>query len=160
MLVKNTTETVNVNGELGVIGDKWIMEKIMSNPCTVTDKARSCAFHVPVVADHSLFVGQALLACMHDMLRFNICDLKDSQLCNTVVPNLADQVNKAIPPQLSYACLYWMDHLQHASCTPDPLNEITPFFQGHLPYWLEAISLLSLSSPLSTILSALETCTS
>ena len=36
MLVKNITETVNVNGELGVIGDKWIMEKIMSNPHTIT----------------------------------------------------------------------------------------------------------------------------
>ena len=62
------------------------------------DKAWSCAFHVPIIADHSLFVGRALLACMHDMLRFNICDLKDSRLCNTVVPNLADQANKAIPP--------------------------------------------------------------
>ena len=57
MLVKNITETVNVNGELGVIRDKWIMEKIMSNPYTVTDKAQSCAFHVPIIADHSLFVG-------------------------------------------------------------------------------------------------------
>ena len=123
------------------------------------DKARSCAFHVHIVPDHSLLVGRALLACMRGMLRFNICDLKDSRLRNTVVPNLAGQVNKAIPPRLSYACLYWMTHLQHASCTPDLLNEVTLFFKSYFPYWLEAISLLSLSSPLSTILSALETCT-
>ena len=123
------------------------------------DKARSYAFHIHIVPDHSLFIGRALLACMRGMLRFNICDLKDSRLRNTVVPKLADQVNKAIPPRLSYACLYWMDHLQSANCTPDLLNEVTQFFKGHFPYWLEAISLLSLSSPLSSILSAIQTCT-
>ena len=123
------------------------------------DEARSHAFHIHIIPNHSLFVGQALLACMCGLLRFNICDLKDSRLCNTVVPNLVDQVNKAIPPWLSYACLYWMDHLQCASCTPDLLNEVTLFFKCFFPYWLEAISLLSLSSPLSTIVSALETCT-
>ena len=123
------------------------------------DEAWSCAFHIHFLPDHSLIVGRALLTCMHDMLRFNICDLKDSRLRNTEVPKLANQVNKAIPPRLSYACLYWMDHLQCTSCTPDLLNEVTLFFKGHFPYWLEAISLLSLSSPLSTLLSALQTCT-
>ena len=37
MLEKNITETVNVNGELGINGDKWIIEKIMSNPHTITE---------------------------------------------------------------------------------------------------------------------------
>ena len=52
-----------------------------------------------------------------------------------------------------------MDHLQHADYTPDLLSKVTLFFKDMFPYWLEAISLLSLSSPLSSILSALETCT-
>ena len=36
MSAKNIVETVNVNGELEINGDKWKLEKIRSNPCTVT----------------------------------------------------------------------------------------------------------------------------
>lgn len=93
------------------------------------------------------------------MLQFNICNLKDSQIQNTAVPDLPIQVKKAIPSHLAYSCHYWMDHLQHANCTPELMNEVTLFLKDKLPYWFEAISLLSLCFPLSTILSALETCT-
>ena len=120
------------------------------------DKDRSSIFHVDVQA---LCLGRALLACMQTMLRFNICNLKDSRIRNVDIPDLPTRVNTAIPSHLAYSCRYWMDHLQHADCTPDLSNEVTLFFKDMFPYWLEAISLLSLSSPLSTILSALETCT-
>ena len=123
------------------------------------DEARCLVFHVRITSRHSHSIGRALLACMRGMLRFNMCDLKDSRQRNAMVPNLAEQVNMAIPPHLSYACLHWMDHLQHAACTPELLHEVTQFFKDFFPYWLEAISLLSLSSPLSSILSAIETCT-
>ena len=123
------------------------------------DEARCLVFHVRITSHHSHSIGRALLACMRNMLRFNMCDLKDSRLRNAMVPNLAEQVNMAIPSHLSYACLHWMDHLQHATCTPELLHEVTQFFKDFFPYWLEAISLLSLSSPLSSILSAIETCT-
>ena len=36
MSEKNIVETVNINGELDVNEDKWMMEKIRSSPCTVT----------------------------------------------------------------------------------------------------------------------------
>jgi hypothetical protein len=123
------------------------------------DETRSSVFHIHIQSQHSLCLGRALLACMRNMLRFNICDLEDSRDRNTAIPDLPSRVNKAIPPHLAYSCQYWMDHLQHTDCTPDSLNEITLFFKDMFPYWLEVISLLSLSSPLSSILSALETCT-
>ena len=123
------------------------------------DETRSAAFHVRILPHLSLSLGRGLLACMRDMLKFNICDLKDSRLRNSAVPDLSDQVNKAIPPHLSYSCQYWMDHLQHVNCTPELLDEVTLFFKDFFAYWLEVISLLCLSSPLSPILSALETCT-
>jgi hypothetical protein len=123
------------------------------------DETRSSVFHIHIQPQHSLCLGRALLACMRNMLRFNICDLKDSRVRNTAIPDLPSRVNKAIPPHLAYSCQYWMAHLQHADCTPDLLNEVTLFFKDMFPYWLEAISLLSLSTPLSSILSALETCT-
>ena len=123
------------------------------------DGSQSSVFHVRILPHHSLSIGRALLACMRNMLRFNMCDLEDSRLRNAAVPGLAERVNMAIPPYLSYACLHWMDHLQYADCTPELLHEVTLFFKDFFPYWLEAISLLSHSSPLSSILSAIETCT-
>ena len=124
------------------------------------DEFRSSVFHVRIIPHHSLSIGRALLMCMRNTLRFNMCDLRDSRLRNAAVPGLAEQVNMAIPPHLSYACLHWMDHLQRAACTPELLHEVTLFFKDFFPYWLEAISLLSYPSPLSSILSAIETCTS
>ena len=123
------------------------------------DETRSSIYHICVLPHHSLSLGRALLTCMRDKLRFNICDLKDSRLHNVAVPDLNDQVKKAIPPCLSYSCQYWMDHLQHADCTSELLKEITCFFRDFFPYWLEVISLLSHTSQVSPILSALAACT-
>ena len=122
------------------------------------DETRSLAFHVCILPQHSLSLGRAMLTCMQDMLKFNICGLSDSRLRNAEVPDLHNRVNKAIPLYLSYACRYWMSHLQYADCTVELLNEVTLFFKKFFFYWLEAISLLSLSSPLSPILSALDNC--
>ena len=123
------------------------------------DEVRSSTFHVCVSPQHSLSLGQALLACMRDKLRFNICGLKDSRVRNANVSDLDDRVKLAIPPHLSYSCRYWMDHLQHTDCTPKLLKETTCFFKDFFPYWLEAISLLSHTSRAFPILSAQAACT-
>ena len=123
------------------------------------DDARSSTFYVNILPSHSLSLGHASLACMQTMLKFNICDLKDSRLRNNAVPDLAIRVTKAIPPYLAYSCQYWMDHVQHAECAPELLDEVTSFFKKFFPFWLEAISLLSHSYSVSSTLSALATCT-
>ena len=123
------------------------------------DDARSSNFHVNISPRHSFALGHASLGCMRKMLKFNICDLKDSRLRNNAVPHLAARVTTAFPPYLAYSCQYWMDHLQHAECTSELLDEVTAFFKRFFPFWLEAISLLSLADPVSCTLSALSACT-
>ena len=123
------------------------------------DEHRSSSFHLDILQRHHLFLGHALLACMQKMLKFNICDLKDSRLCNSEVSDLTSRVTKAISPHLAYSCQHWMGHMQHAECSPELLEQVTSFFKNFFPFWLEAISLLSLSSPVSYILAAVETCT-
>ena len=122
-------------------------------------KDRSSTFHIDILPRHSLTVGRALLACMQEMLKFNICDLRDARVLNTAIPNLPSRVNKAIPPHVAYSCQYWMDHMQDADCSAELLDEVTSFFKDTFPFWLEAISLLSLSSPVCYILASLQTCT-
>jgi hypothetical protein len=123
------------------------------------DEGRSSIFHLDILPRHHLFLGRALLTCMEKNLKFNICDLEDSRLRNTKVPDLTSRVTKAIPPHLAYSCQYWMSHMRHAECSPELLEQVTSFFMKFFPFWLEAISLLSLSSPVSYILAAVETCT-
>ncbi|KAG6377914.1 WD40-repeat-containing domain protein [Boletus reticuloceps] len=123
------------------------------------DDVRSSAFHVNILPRHSLSLGHASLGCMRKMLKFNICDLEDSRLRNNAVPYLADRVSNVIPPYLTYSCQYWMDHVQHTESTPELLDEITSFFKTFFPFWLEALSLLSLFHPTSYTLSALTACT-
>ena len=140
------------------VDDETLICPVQSFCDFLLDEGGYSVFHVRITSRHSLSIGRALLACMRNMLKFNMCNLKDPCLRNAMIPNLAEQVNMAIPSHLSYACLHWMDHLQHAACTPELLHEVTLFFKDFFPYWLEAISLLSLASPLSSILSAEETC--
>ena len=122
------------------------------------DQHRSSTFHIHIVPQHSLSIGRASVACMQKMLKFNICDLKDSRLRNTQVPNLPNLVTRAILPHLAYSCQYWMDHLQHAECSAELLDQVTSFFKQFFPFWLEVISLLSHSSPTTYISSAIKTC--
>ena len=122
------------------------------------DDTRSSTFHVNILPNHSLSLGHASLGCMRKMLKFNICDLKDSRLRNNAIPDLPNRVTTAIPPYFAYSCQYWMDHMQHADCTSELLDEVTFFFKTFFPFWLEAISLLSISNPVSC-LSALTACT-
>jgi hypothetical protein len=123
------------------------------------DEDRSSIFHLDILPQHHLFLGRALLTCMEKNLKFNICDLEDSQLRNTKVSDLRSRVTKAISPHLAYSCQYWMGHMHHAECSPELLEQVALFFKNLFPFWLEAISLLSLSSPVSYILAAVETCT-
>ena len=158
----NVREVIKPMGSLldgALEEEKPIRPLHMSFRDFLLDEARSSAFHVRIMPHHSLSIGRALLSCMRRMLRFNICGLKDSRLRNAAVPNITEKVKTALPPQLSYGCLYWMHHLQHADYTADLLEEVTLFFKDFFPYWLEAISLLSISSPLSSIRSAIDACT-
>lgn len=163
-LFGNTLKVRNIIKPLGSLLDGAIDEEKPIRPLHTSfhdfllDEHRSSMFHITILPRHSLSLGHVLLACMQKMFKFNICDLKDSRLRNSDVPDLTSRVVKAIPPHLAYSCQYWMDHMQRTECTAELLSEITLFFKKFFPFWLETISLLSLPSPTPYILAATETC--
>jgi hypothetical protein len=91
------------------------------------------------------------LRLMNTGLHFNICGLETSYLPNEDVPGLSQQIEKAIPPQLSYACQFWADHLHGTLGGNDILkSDLQHFIYNNLLYWFEAMSLLDhvpLASP-------------
>jgi hypothetical protein len=95
-------------------------------------------------------LAHGCLQLMKAGLHFNICGLETSHLPNKDVPGLSQCIQKAIPPHLAYACLFWADHF-HATHGSDILKaNLQDFIYNHLLYWIEALSLLdhvSVASP-------------
>jgi len=49
-------------------------------------------------------------------------------------------VEQYLPPEVQYACLYWVQHLQKCGDQLYDDNRIHHFLQGHILHWLEALS--------------------
>ncbi len=44
-----------------------------------------------------------------------------------------------LPPEVQYACLYWVQHLQQSEPQASVNVEAHQFLQAHLLHWLEAL---------------------
>jgi hypothetical protein len=87
---------------------------------------------------------------MLDNLKFNICKLESSHLANSDVSDLKSRIAKHIPPALSYASIYWNDHLRHVSFERDLLKKLQSLFETKFLFWLEVLSIknsIGLASP-------------
>lgn len=52
------------------------------------------------------------------------------------------QVKRSLPPELQYACLYWVQHLQKSGIQPHDNDQVHKLLQQHLLHWLEALGWL------------------
>jgi len=48
-------------------------------------------------------------------------------------------LQKYLPPEVQYACLYWVQHLQQSGAQASGGEEAHRFLQAHLLHWLEAL---------------------
>ena len=108
------------------------------------DKKRSREFFIEQRDVHrdlavaSLFVMQA-------GLRFNICGLDSSYLCNSEVIGLEKKVEENIPPHLLYSCQFWATHLQDAELDSELLQLVRKLVTGvQMLFWLEALGVSKL----------------
>ncbi|EKM55063.1 uncharacterized protein PHACADRAFT_120006, partial [Phanerochaete carnosa HHB-10118-sp] len=85
-----------------------------------------------------------LRGCLNTLreLKRDICNVRDPSLLNTEIPNLLDQIEKAIPAHLRYACRHWYTHLMNGELLDEILDALLEFVQKQLPYWVEACSVL------------------
>jgi hypothetical protein len=118
-------------------------------------KKTSNVFYVDLVEAHHQ-LAHSCLGSMLDNLKFNICKLESSYLANNDVPDLESRIAKNIPPALSYACLYWDEHLEHLAFDHDVLKKLRSFFETKFLFWLEVLSVKGTvglaSSALSSVL--------
>ena len=103
------------------------------------DKRRSKEFFIEQHDVHC-DLAVASLSIMHTSLRFNICGLETSYLCNSEVVGLEKKVEENIPPHLLYSCRFWAAHLQDAGFNVDLLQQVRRFVTGvQILFWLEAL---------------------
>ena len=82
----------------------------------------------------------ASLSAMHAGLRFNICGLETSYLCNSEVVGLEKKIEENIPPHLLYSCRFWATHLQDAEFDSELLQLVRELVAGvQMLFWLEAL---------------------
>ena len=82
----------------------------------------------------------ASFSIMQAGLRFNICGLETSYLCNAEVIGLEKKVKENIPPHLLYSCRFWATHLQDVELDSELLQLVKRLVtRVEMLFWLEAL---------------------
>lgn len=107
--------------------------------------------------DENMLHQELVSSCLRLMctsLKQDICQLDDAGVNATDIQS--NRVDKYIPSELRYACLYWVDHLQR--CESQLYDDCSAhrFLQQHLLHWIEALSWIGQASHGIRALVALE----
>jgi AAA ATPase domain len=116
---------------------------------------RSNMFYVDLDDAHRQ-LAHSCLSLMLGKLKFNICELESSYLANSDVLDLNFRISKHIPHALSYACVFWDDHLEHVALEHDLFTKLQSLFETKFPFWLEVLSIKSKVSVALPALSSLK----
>ena len=103
------------------------------------DKRRSREFFIEQCDVHR-DLAVASLSVMQAGLRFNICELETSYICNSEVVGLEKKVEENILPHLLYSCRFWAAHLRDAYFDAELLQLVRRLVTGvQVLFWLEAL---------------------
>jgi len=80
------------------------------------------------------------LRVMRGALRKNICNLSFPGMHRSAVG--VQQLEECVPPELQYACMYWVHHQTRVDLQPNDVDDMYDFLQTHFLHWLEALSLI------------------
>lgn len=109
----------------------------------LTDLDRSQDFFVDLSQGH-LDLSLASLRVMRESLRFNICQLDSSYLCNTEIGGLDQRIKYYVSPHLSYSCRHWTSHAPASAFDSRLAAEIGELFNDvRVLFWIEILGLLN-----------------
>jgi hypothetical protein len=73
-------------------------------------------------------------------LREDMCSLLKPRTLRSEVKE--ETVGSSLPPELQYACCYWVEHLERSQQSIADRDAVHVFLQTHLLHWLKAMSLI------------------
>jgi hypothetical protein len=100
------------------------------------NKDRCGDFWVDEKEAHQILAA-GCIQLMSQTLKKDICEMHaPGSQASQVKSSL---IEKCLPPEVQYACLYWVQHLQRSSSWVHNREEAHRFLQAHLLHWLEAL---------------------
>ncbi|KAF5852326.1 hypothetical protein GGP41_007754 [Bipolaris sorokiniana] len=87
-------------------------------------------------------------------LRQDMCNLSDPRVLRREIDE--ETIHRNLPPELQYACRYWVDHLERSGRSIKDGDTTHCFLKKHLLHWLEAMSLLHETSLCVRLLARLQ----
>jgi hypothetical protein len=95
-------------------------------------------FRLNSIEIHALLADRCVERMATRGLKRDICEI--GKLDMTPKDVSIDTLDRHIPTELEYACLYWIHHLQASGLPPD--DRTYTFLLQHFLHWLETLSLL------------------
>jgi hypothetical protein len=81
---------------------------------------------------------------MSNSLKQDICR---QEAPGTLVADVKySQIEQCLPPEVKYACLYWIQHLQKSGTQLSDNDQVHQFLQVHLLHWLEVLGWIGKTS--------------
>jgi hypothetical protein len=103
-----------------------------------SDRCKDPNFWVDEKQAHQT-LADSCIELMSTSLKQNICGLDAPGVHIADIDS--DLVEQYLPPEVQYACLYWVEHLQKGGAQlRDNNNQVHQFLQTHFLHWLEALS--------------------
>ncbi|KAF2468687.1 WD40 repeat-like protein [Lindgomyces ingoldianus] len=100
------------------------------------DRCGDASFWVDEKLAHRTLADNCI-QLMATSLKQDICGVDAPGML--VVDMERSQVERSLPPELQYACLYWVQHVQKSGTQPGDNDQVHQFLQNHLLHWLEAL---------------------
>jgi len=105
------------------------------------DRCGDSSFWVDEKQAHQTLAA-GCIQLMSISLKQDICCLEAPGVLVTNIEN--SQVEKYLPAELQYACLYWVEHLKRSGA--QLYDQVYQFLQDHLLHWLEALGWIGKTS--------------
>lgn len=102
-------------------------------------------------------LAESCMRLMTASLKQDICEVGTPSVLLTDIA--VGRVEQCIPPEVQYACLYWIQHLRKSGSQLYDNDETHQFLQAHLLHWLEALSWMRKVSEGIRAIAALESMT-
>jgi hypothetical protein len=119
------------------------------------NRCRNLSFWVEEKGAHKR-LAKSCIQLMSNSLRQNVCGQVSP---GTLVTNIeSGQIEQCLPPEVRYACLYWIQHLQKSGAQLHDKDHVHQFLEVHLLHWLEALSWIGKISEGIIALTSLESC--
>jgi hypothetical protein len=101
--------------------------------------SRSQDFWVEEKMAH-LVLANSCLRLMSTSLKQNICTVDTPGASVFLTPDAEKhRVEKSLPPNVQYACLYWIQHLRRSESQLCDDHQANNFLQEHFLHWIEAL---------------------